>query len=477
MAYKDLREFIDILDSRHDIKRIEGADWNLEIGGITEILARRPSSSPALLFDSIKSCRRGFRVLTNALESYGRTATALGIDNNCARPLDGLDEWRSRLRVMKPVAPRIVHESPIFECSAEGDEVDLFSFPVPKWHENDGGRYIGTGSLVVTKDPDTGWVNAGIYRVQVHTKSVVSVHFDHGGRHGAIMAKKYWDKGQNCPVSIVCGEDPALFFAGYEYLPWGSPEYEFAGAIKGEPIDVIEVPNTGNLVPAFSEIVLDGEMPPIENESVVEGPFGEYTGYYAAGQSISAIAKIKSIHYRGDPIIWGVPPIRSPYANVGLPLPAATLWNNLDKIGITDVVGVWQYSMSQITVVAVKQRYSGHAKRAGLVAAANSYMGRIIIVVDDDIDPSDIYDVLWAISTRCEPESSVDIIRNGWSSILDPRIPPTEKARGNVSNSKMIIDACKPFSWIKDFPSPTGLSPGLKKSLEEKWADILNERQ
>ena len=112
--------------------------------------------------------------------------------------------------------------------------------PAPHWHRKDGGPFIGSGSIVIMRDPDSGWINASIYRVQVHGRNRVTIQFDHPGRHGAIIAKKYWDKGKSCPVAVVNGEDPALFIAGFEYLPDGQSEYDFAGSIKGAPIEVID---------------------------------------------------------------------------------------------------------------------------------------------------------------------------------------------------------------------------------------------
>ena len=107
-----------------------------------------------------------------------------------------------------------------------------------------------------------------------------------------------------------------------------------------------------------------------------------------------------------------------------------------------------------MTVVAIRQRYAGHAKRAGLIAAANSYMGRLVVVVDDDVDPSDLADVMWAVTTRCEPAEQIDIVRNAWSSALDPRIPAETKAAGITSHSKAIIEACRPFGWSGQFRRP-----------------------
>jgi 3-polyprenyl-4-hydroxybenzoate decarboxylase len=100
-------------------------------------------------------------------------------------------------------------------------------------------------------------------------------------------------------------------------------------------------------------------------------------------------------------------------------------------------------------------------------------MGRLVVVVDDDIDPSNLADVMWAITTRCEPAESVDIVRDGWSSALDPRIPPEDKARGLTSHSKLIIDACRPFAWIDKFPPTSALSPADARAVEDKWGHIL----
>src|SRR5260370_16207404 len=148
-----------------------------------------------------------------------------------------------------------------------------------------------------------------------------------------------------------------------------------------------------------------------------------------------------------------------PRFHFGLPLRAATIWQNLDAAGVTDVVGAWQHVSQLMTVVALKQRYEGHAKRAALVAAAHSYMARIVVVVDEDVDPSNLNDVMWAVATRCEPSEQIDIIRNAWSSALDPRIPPEHKLRGMTAHSKAVIEACRPFSWLDKFPP--GAAPPL----------------
>jgi 4-hydroxy-3-polyprenylbenzoate decarboxylase len=183
--------------------------------------------------------------------------------------------------------------------------------------------------------------------------------------------------------------------------------------------------------------------------------------------------EVTAIHHRNDPILLGSPPMKPPRFHFGLPFRAATIWSELDSSGVTDVVGAWQHVSQLMTVVALRQRYDGHAKRAALVAAAHSYMARLVVVVDEDIDPSNLADVMWAVATRCEPADGIDIVRNAWSSALDPRIPPDQKDRGVTSHSKAIIDACKPFPWRDKFPKASALSAEEARQIEEKWGNQI----
>ena len=192
--------------------------------------------------------------------------------------------------------PVVVKDAPFLENSTRGDDVDLGALPAPTWHSKDGGPYIGSGSIVVMRDPDSGWINASIYRVQVHDRNKVTVQFDHQGRHGAIIAKKYWDAGKPCPLAVVNGQDPALFIAGFEYLPEGASEYDFAGAIKGAPIEVIAGPLTGLPLPAQAEIILEGELMP---------PSGD-----AAGRTVRRVHRLLRRRQAARPVmeVDGDPP-------------------------------------------------------------------------------------------------------------------------------------------------------------------------
>jgi 4-hydroxy-3-polyprenylbenzoate decarboxylase len=187
--------------------------------------------------------------------------------------------------------------------------------------------------------------------------------------------------------------------------------------------------------------------------------------------------QVSAIHHRDDPILLGSPPMKPPRFHFGLPFRAASIWSNLETIGVTDVVGVWQHVAQLMTVVALKQRYAGHAKRAGLIAAANSYMGRLVVVVDDDVDPSNLADVMWAITTRCEPAEQIDIVRNAWSSALDPRISDEAKRSGITSHSKAIIEAVRPFGWKDRYPPTSALTAEEAREIEMKWGATIAGRK
>ena len=475
MIYKDLRGFIKQVETLGMLRRIDGADPRFEIGGITEVAAGT-AECPALLFDRIKGFAKGFRVFTNATTTPQRAALALGLDP-ALKPLDALKAWMKKRQTLTPRKPVAVTSAAFLENSMRGRQVDMAKLPAPYWHRKDGGPFIGSGSIVIMRDPDGGWINASIYRVQVHGRNKVTIQFDHPGRHGSIIAKKYWDKGRSCPVAVVNGEDPALFIAGFEYLPDGQSEYDFAGAIKGAPLQVLNGPLTGLPLPALAEIILEGELLPASKIMLPEGPFGEFTGYYAADARPSPVMQVNAIHHRDDPILLGSPPMKPPRFHFGLPFRAAAIWSNLEMAGVTDVVGVWQHVAQLMTVVALKQRYAGHAKRAALIAAAQSYMGRLVVVVDDDVDTSDLADVMWAVTTRCEPSEQIDIVRNAWSSALDPRIPPEAKDAGVTSHSKAIIEAVRPFGWKDKFPPTSALTAKETREIETKWGAAIEGKK
>lgn len=471
MSYTDLREWMQSVSEMGELVRIDGADWNLEIGALTEVAGKGRSSS-AILFDQIKDYPSGYRVLVGMLESLKRAAITTNLPPGITRN-EFIALWRERLNNPSLIPPKYVDAGPVLENVFTGSEIDVLKFPAPKWHDLDGGRYIGTGHVVITQDPDEGWVNLGVYRVMVLGRDRLAVYIS-PGKHGRIHRQKAFDKGKPLRVAISFGQDPLLFLLASRALPWGAAELDYAGGIKGEPIEVIRGEFTGLPIPAAAEIAVEGEIMP--DESREEGPFGEWTGYYASGERKEPVMRIKSLMHRNDPILSGSPPFRPHPGADGCSelIRAAFIWDSLDKAGVPDVKGVACYQKRFFTVVSIKQRYPGHAKQAAVVASqcqTGAYLGRYVVVVDEDIDVADIDDVLWAMCTRVDPEKSIEIIRRCWSGPLDPIIPKEEKGL----NSRALIDACRPFEWINDFPPVSGASRELKEKVLEKYGRYLKK--
>ncbi|MFQ5904028.1 MAG: UbiD family decarboxylase, partial [Candidatus Binatia bacterium] len=339
-----------------------------------------------------------------------------------------------------------------------------------------GGRYIGTGDVVITRDPDEGWVNLGTYRIMVHDETTLGFYISPGG-HGRIHRDKYFERNQPCKVAISFGHDPLIFVAGSLEIPNGMSEYEWIGGVRGEPVDVIKGEYTGLPIPAHAEIVIEGESDPDERR--MEGPFGEYTGYYGSDARPEPVIKIKSIMHRGAPVLLAKPPYRPLSGNLchRYFLRTAQIWDEVEKAGVPDVKGVWYLVAgieNLITVVAIRQRYPGHARQAGLIATmcrSGGNLGRYTIVVDDDIDITSVDDVLWAWATRSDPKRSIEIVDRCWSNPLDPAM---QKGTGNF-NSRAIIDACRPFEWKEEFSRVVEPSEELKERTRQRWSDILSD--
>lgn len=476
--FDSLRDYVNRAKELGECTVVEGADWNLEIGAITELQTEIRDSS-LLVFDKIKGYPPGYRVAANLFNSFRLAAMVLGLPEEI-KGLELVKACQIRMnRPYKPVPPMEVKSGPVKENIQTGEDVDLFKFPTPQWHELDGGRYIGTGHVVITRDPDNGTINLGTYRVQVHDKNTATIYMS-PGRDGDHARRKYWAKGQGCPAAVVSGLDPTLWITGT--LPLAVPEYEYTGWWKDKPVEVIKGVSTDLPIPATAEIVLEGEIVPPEVETRIEGPFGEWTGYYAGGTRPEPAFRVKSVLHRNDPIITGAPPglLYSRAVMARHIWRSAHVWNEIAR-GVTGIKGAWivEEAHPAMLVISVEQRYAGHAKQVALAAAGTrmgSYLCRHIIVVDDDIDPSDISQVLWALGTRTDPANTIEIIKDCWGSVLDPMLSPEKREQGNLVHSKSLIIACKPYYWIKEFPQACRVSQELREKTMEKWQHILGKK-
>ncbi|MFM2130117.1 MAG: hypothetical protein RL477_1663 [Pseudomonadota bacterium] len=475
-ALGDLRAFLRIAEEAGEVERVTGADPELEMGALYELSLER-AQPPVLLFENMVGAAANHRIAVNV-----RSARVVGGNTG---GLDLVEAYRAKARkTSAPIPPAVVKSGPILENVMSGNEVNARAFPMPRWHADDGGAYIGTECVVITRDPDSGWVNLGTYRTMLVDERTVTVMME-PGKHGDAIRRKYWARGLACPMAICLGQAPVLGAVAASTLPAGLSEYDAAGGRIGRPIEVIEGLATGLPIPADGEIVLEGRMPPPDEASAPEGPFGEWPGYYASGTRPEAVLRIEKIYHRNDPIMTAQPPARPTlpgtyFGTAGTSLfRAATLWDEIEAAGVPGVKGVWKMpggGSRFINVVAICQMHAGHAKMAGLVATgaiSAAFAGRVTIVVDDDIDITNAAEVMWALATRWDPKTQTDIIDGCWSGNIDPRIEPAKREAQDFTNSRIIIYAVRPWAWKDEFPKVNAVSPEYAAEVRRKWAGKL----
>lgn len=463
---KDLRDFLNACEENGELKRITAeVDWDLELSHIAKLNEER--SGPALLFEKVKGYNTP--VLTSACTTTSRLALIMDMDRKSSL-VDLMREWVKRTRVKVP--PKWVATGPCKENIDKGDAVNLLKFPVPKVYPKDGGRFFGTAVFCISKSPKTGWINIGTYRMQMLDEKTLGTQFIKG-KHADIMLKEYAELRQPMPVVAVVGGDPLLFLMGAARLPAFESEYDFAGAIRGEAIEVVKGETVDLPIPATAEIVVEGEVDP--NAFREEGPFGEYTGYYSGvGTTPRNFIKVNCVTYRNNPIFWATSvgrAVTDTHMTMALTY-GATLWQELEAMRIPGIKAVYcppEGAGRFIAIIAVKQMYPGHANQVG-TAAISTEMGayglKTVIVVDDDIDPWDLPRVLWALSFRFQP-SRAEFIKRGRSTPLDPSLPIDARE----ITSRIIIDATIPYEW-KEKPVPVELDPAMVKRVQGRWQEL-----
>ncbi|WP_191967080.1 MULTISPECIES: UbiD family decarboxylase [Haloferax] len=472
---RDLREFVAAIEERGQLERVSGADLELEIGGISKI-ARRDELGTALLFGDFEGTVPGSRVLTNALDTPLQVTLALGHEptSDIREAVLAQKETASEMKT-RPV--EVVEDGPVFENVQRGDDVDLTAFPAPRWHENDGGRYIGTGDVVITESPDGDDRNAGTYRVQVHGPKTATLNI-RPGRDADRHRQAYFDRDEPFPAVISLGHQPDLFMAANQRFPSHVDEMEYVSAQRDQPLEVVEGEVSGLPIPAHAELVVEGKVWP-DAEEITEGPFGEWTGYYGAGETQQRPFEIDRIYYRDDPIVLTYNNVPMTATAMSTIRSGAALWHQLEEAGMTGIdevttifPGIW------FQVISIEQQYPGHSTQVGLQAMslpAGSWEGRITIVVDEDINVYDLDEVLWATVSRCDPAEDMQLIENCVSSRINPRLSAEQEKSGDHTKSRLFFDATKPYHWKEEFPPDTKLDPDMEADLRAEWSDLLSK--
>lgn len=479
IAYNDLREWLAEAERLGEVKTLKDCNWQEDVGLVAEAILRA-ENGPCVVFEDIQGCPKGFRLLLNMFAGRRRNMT-LGMPTHLSK-WELSDSYRAAFLTNQKIIPHeIVETGPIFENMIMGDDVDVTKFPSPIWHERDGGRYIGTGTYSITRDPDEGWFNAGAYRGQVFDEKTVGILMA-AGHHGAIHCDKYFKRGEPMPVAMVVGGDPLAFLLGGLEAPYGTFEFDMIGGMRGRAEKMVRGKVTGLPIPANAEIVIEGFVHP--DRKIIEGPFGEWTGHYAGGAKPCTVIDVKAIYHRNDPILLGVPPMGAgpdEMARYRAVMRSATIKQNVTNAGVPDVQQVWCHEVGGARMfhgVSIKQRYPGHAVQAGMIAAqcgGSAYASKYIVVTDDDIDVTNLESLIWAMLTRSDPRESIQILDGSWDSPADPRIPPEKRKAGDMTHSVAIINACRPYHWRDQFPIANTPSPELAAKAREKFGWLLGD--
>ena len=465
---KDLRDFIAICEPEGMVHRVKAeVDWNLELSHIAKL--NEEKLGPALLFENVKGYTSP--VMTSVCTTTQRLAVLMRMPRETS--LVGLmEQW---VKVGDKLIPPVWVErdkAPCKENIMKGSDIDLFKFPVPKWYPKDGGRFIGTAHYIISKDPDSGWINLGTYRSQLLEKDKVGTQFIKG-KHADIMLKKYQALKKPMPVASVIGGDPLLFVLGAARLSAFVSEYDVAGAISGAPIEVVKGETVDLPIPAHAEIVIEGLVD--AEKFLPEGPFGEYTGYYSGvGTDPRNFIDVQCVTFRNNPILWGTTvgrAVTDTHMTMALSY-GATLWQQLTAMKIPGIKSVYcppEGSGRFLAIISMKQMYPGHADQV-LTAAISTEMGayglKTVIVVDDDIDAWDIPRVMYALSFRFQPNRS-QVIKRGRSTPLDPSLP----IESRDITGRLLLDATIPYDW-KEKPIPIALDPDMVKQVQGRWKEF-----
>ncbi|MCB1661363.1 MAG: phenylphosphate carboxylase subunit beta [Pseudomonadales bacterium] len=466
----DLRDFINRCEEAGELKRITAeVDWNLELSHISKLTEER--KGPALLFENIKGYDSP--VFTGAFATPSRLAMSM-IMNPSNSLCDSAKEWMEKT-IDELIPSKEVTDGPVLENIVTGDDVDMNIFPVPQFFPQDGGRYIGTATFLVIRDPETGKVNLGTYRMQMLDGKRCGVQILPGKR-GMRILEKYKKMGKKMPAAAVIGCDPLMMMAGALQHEGAQSQYDIIGSVRGAPSEYMLAPMTGLPIPAAAEIVLEGEIDPDNFQP--EGPFGEYTGYYT-DELYKEIKKpcleVKQILHRNKPILWATS-VGRPVTDVHMLLSftrTAMLWTDLAKMGIPGIqsVNVMPESAGRFwAVVSVKTMYPGHSSQVGnavIATTTGSYGIKGVIVVDEDIEADDIQRVFWALACRYDPQRGTEMIKRGRSTPLDPALAPNES---KLITSRIILDATIPYEWDEK-PVPISLDEETLAKVKSRWSE------
>ena len=478
---RDLREFLKVLEKEGELLRIkEPISPILEITEFTDRVSKLPKGGKALLFENVEGY--SIPVLTNMLGSEKRIKLALGYENledigwklyKLLRPeipntfLEKLKRL-PELKKLNDSLPRIVKKGPVKENIIR-DNINILDFPVLKCWPEDGGRYITFGQ-VITKDPESGIRNVGLYRVQVLSERELALHWQihKDGNHHYWKAKRL---GKKLEVAIAIGGDPVLSYVASAPLPPEVDEYLFAGLIREEGVELVKGETVDLEYPAHAEIVIEGYVDPQE-PLVDEGPFGDHTGFYTPVEKYPKM-HITAIVHRDNPIYLSTIVGRPPQEDKYLGWATERIFLPLIKFNLPEVVDYHlpaEGCFHNFCFVSIKKRYPGHAFKVAYALLGLGLMSleKVIVVFDEWVNVHDIQEVLWAWGNNMDPSRDVVILK-GPIDVLD------HSTNSVGFGGKMIIDATtkwKEEGYTREWPKVIEMSKEVKEKIDALWQKL-----
>ncbi len=476
MTFRNLGEFLTRLEDARDLVRVRRpVARDLEV---TEVTRRAVAADgPALLFENVPGA--GMPVVTNLLGSPRRIALALDAPNldavaervarlvhlrppagvlGAVRDLSGTIEALSTLRSL---GPKRVRSGPCQEV--EEPTVDLDRLPIVKCWPKDGGRTI-TFPIVITSDPETGEAHTGIYRLQQYGPDTLGLHVQ-VHRVGANNLRKWAARGEKMPVAAVIGVDPATVFSGLAPVPEGISNFVFASFLRSEPLELVKGRSVDLEVPAQAEIVLEGYVDPTERR--VEGPFGDHMGYYSAPEPFP-VFHVTRVTHRERPVylttVTGKPPtedsvLGKAVERVFLPVVRLVLPEivdmNLPEPGLFINVGV----------VAIRKAYPGHPRKVmhALWGLGQMMFVRYLIVVDDDVNPHDLSEVLYRVGLQADPARDLELVEGPVDQLSISNPVPNLGGKVGIDATRKRPEDGFPRAWPEEIRS----DPAAARAAEE----------
>ncbi len=477
MIFNDLREFIDFLEKKKELKRIKTeVDSVLEISEITDRVSKK--NGPALFFENVRGSK--YPVAINLFGSYQRMAWALGFDNfkeienkfsSLLKP-DPEMKLKQKLEVLFDLyklsssKPKEVKKAPCQEIVKDKD-FSLFDYPVLKTWPDDAGRFI-TLPLVVTKDPDTGKQNLGMYRMQVFDEKSTGMHW-HTHHDGAVNFRKTIKNNRKMEVAVAIGGDPVTIFAATAPLPYNIEELFFAGFLRGKPVEVVKAKTVNLLVPANAEIILEGYVQ--AGDERIEGPFGDHTGYYSIAAPYP-VFHITCITQRKNPIypatIVGKPPMEDCYMGKA----TERLFLPFIKMQFPEIVDVnlpLEGVFHNCALISIKKSFPMHARKIinAIWGLGQMMFTKFIFIYDEDVDVQNTSVAAWKAFNNVDPARDI-LISEGPLDVLDHSAPRP------LYGAKMGVDATKKWKeegYQREWPDEIHMSEDIKKLVERRWKE------